>query len=131
MASLRGEAVDLVLDRWAVARTDAFDDSSIHRRAIEATADDVVGARVGVGNPARQLRWMHAGCPHKGKYRHRVIAWLLLHSREIDRATVKPWWRSRFQTPHRQLQLAQTRRQAERRRVPRSARLVTRQTDMD
>ena len=55
VAGLAGEAVDLVLDRRAVARADAFDHAGEHRRAVEAAADDLVRARVGVRDPARQL----------------------------------------------------------------------------
>ena len=56
MAVAVGEAVDLVLDRGAVTRPDAFDLAGEERRAVEAGADDVVGSRVGPGDRAEELR---------------------------------------------------------------------------
>ena len=51
-----GEAMDLVLDRGAVTRPDAADRAGEKRRAVEVGADDRVGARVGAGDGAEQLR---------------------------------------------------------------------------
>ena len=65
------EAHDLVLDRRAVARADALDDARVHRRAVEAAADDVVGARVGVRDPARPLRRMHVARAEEREHRRR------------------------------------------------------------
>jgi hypothetical protein len=42
VARALGEAHDLVLDRRAVARTDALDDTGEERRAIETAANDLV-----------------------------------------------------------------------------------------
>ena len=65
VAVLVGEAVDLVFDARAVARADALDHAGEHRRAVEVGADDVVGAAVGAGDPARQLARVLAGLPRK------------------------------------------------------------------
>ena len=52
---LVSETVNLVLDGRAVARAHPFDHTGVHRRAIQVVADDLVGALVGVGNPAIDL----------------------------------------------------------------------------
>ena len=51
--ALAGEAMDLVFDRWAVARPDSFNLAGIHRRAIQPSANDVVRTFIGMGDPAR------------------------------------------------------------------------------
>src|SRR5690606_11087047 len=52
---LVGKAMDLVFDRWAIARTDPLDDAGVHRRAIQVVADDLVGPLIGVGDPTVDL----------------------------------------------------------------------------
>ena len=59
VARLSGEAVNLVLDRRAVPRSDALDDAGEHRRTIQSRADDLVRAQVRVRDPARELPRMH------------------------------------------------------------------------
>src|SRR4249919_768309 len=49
------EAMDLIFDRGAIPRTVALDYARIHRRAVNCAADDLMGARVGVSNVARNL----------------------------------------------------------------------------
>jgi hypothetical protein len=67
VAVLAGETMNLVFDRRAVARPNAFDDAGVHRRAIEIGADDVVRPRVGAGDPARQLLRVLAASPRNEK----------------------------------------------------------------
>ena len=56
---LVSESIHLVFDARAIARADAFDHPLEHRAAIEAATDDFMGARIGVGDPARHLPRMH------------------------------------------------------------------------
>src|SRR5258708_34623744 len=50
-----GKAMDLVLDRRAIAGADTLDHSCVHRRAVQGPADDFVPLRIGVGGPAGPL----------------------------------------------------------------------------
>ena len=127
-----GEAVHLVFDAGAVARPCAFDDASEHRAAVETAADDVVGARVGVGNPARHLAWVLTGVAHEAEHRHRArVAGLGLQLAKVDAATIQPRRRAGFQPSLRQLQLLQPRRKGDGRRVARAAGAVVLQPHMN
>ena len=128
---LVGETMDLVLDRRAITRTHAFNDTGEHRRAVEAATDCLVCALVGMGNPARQLARMLLAPTEEGKHRRRIITGLLGHHSEIDAATVDPRRRARFQPAYRQFQFAQAGRQTDRGRIPGAAALVTLQADVD
>ena len=66
------EAVDLVLDGGAIAGPHAFDDAGEERRTIQRLADDLMRARVGVRDPARQLPRVLVCTPDEGEYGHRV-----------------------------------------------------------
>ena len=66
------EAVDLVLDGGAIARPHAFDDAGEERRPIQRLADDLVRARVGVRDPARQLPRVLVCTPDEGEHGHRI-----------------------------------------------------------
>jgi hypothetical protein len=76
------EAHDLVLDRRAVARPDAFDDARVQRRAVERAADEIVRRRARVRDPARQLRGMHVARSHEREHRRGIVARLHLEARE-------------------------------------------------
>ncbi len=67
------EAHDLVLDGGAVARPGTRDHARVHRRAIEPGADDVVGVRVGVGDPAGTLLRVHLATAHEGEDRRGIV----------------------------------------------------------
>ena len=56
MAVAVAEARDLVLDRRAIARPAPLDRAGEQRRAVEPGADDVMGALIGAGDRAGQLR---------------------------------------------------------------------------
>jgi len=62
---LVGKAVDLVLDARAVARPHALDDTGVHRRAVETATDDVMRRKIGVRDPAVDLRRMHVAATMK------------------------------------------------------------------
>ncbi len=128
---LVGEAVDLVLDRRAVTRADAFDDAGVHRRTVEAAADDVVRALVGFGDPARQLARVLGGIAEEGKDRHRVVRMLLFHHREIDGLAVEAGRRAGLEAALRQVQLFQPGGQRIRGRIAHAAAGVVFQPDVD
>ena len=71
MAGLAGKPMDLVLDRRAIARAHALDHAGEHRRAIQAAADDLVGALVGMRDPARQLPRVHVAPAEEREHRLR------------------------------------------------------------
>jgi hypothetical protein len=75
--------MNLVFDGRAVARAHTFDHTGVHRRAIEVGGDDFVGSRVGVGDPAADLRRMLLTTAHERHYRQRGIAWLFGHQRKV------------------------------------------------
>ena len=56
-----GKADDFVFDGGAVARADSLDDASVEGAVMEVFPYDVVGAPVGVGDPARILYEVEAG----------------------------------------------------------------------
>ena len=59
VALFGGKPMDLVLDRRAIAGSDPLNHAGVHRRAVQAAADDFVRKRVGVGDPTRQLARVH------------------------------------------------------------------------
>ena len=100
MARLAGEPVNLVFNRRAIARADAFDHSRVHRRAIQVGADDIVCPLVGVRNPTRHLPRMLLRRSEKRKHRRRIVlAQLLFARRKIDRAAVDARRCARFKRP--------------------------------
>ena len=114
---LRRETVDLVFDRWAIARPNPLDDAGVHRRTVQSTADDLVRTFVGAGHPTRQLVRMLAGSTEEGKHRQRIVRMLFGHHREINGLAVETRRCSGLQPPGRQLQLAQARGKRHRRHV--------------
>src|SRR5207249_11956721 len=83
VARLSGEAVNLVLDGRAVSRSHPLDRAREHRRAVKARADDLVGARIGMGDPARQLARMNIEPAGEGKQRIRRIARPIADDRKV------------------------------------------------
>ena len=55
---LVGETVNLVLDGRAIARPDALNDPGEQRRTVQTAPDELVGAFVGMSDPAGDLRRM-------------------------------------------------------------------------
>ena len=132
MARLAGEPVNLVFDRRAIARADAFDHSRIHRRAIQIGADHIVRLLVGVRDPTRHLPRMLLGRSKKRKHRHRIgLAQLLFARREIDRAAVDARRCPRLQPALRKLHLLQARGERNRSGISGAACGVVIQSDMD
>ncbi|MCY1176948.1 hypothetical protein D9M73_172360 [compost metagenome] len=106
MAVLVGEAMDLVLDRRAVTRADAFDHTGVHRRTVEIRGDDLVGARVGVGDPATHLARVLVLRTKERHHRSRAIPRLFGHHREIHSASVDAWRSAGLQAADPQRQFA-------------------------
>ncbi len=138
MAILAGEAVDLVLHARAVARPHPLDLASEHGAAIEAGADDLVGALVGVRDPARHLLRVHGRAAHEAEHRHplrgaagHAVARLQLALAEVDGAAVQPWRRPSLQAILRQLEFFQACRQRHRGRIACAPGLVVVQAHMD
>ena len=132
VAWLVGKAVHLVLDAGAVARAHAFDHTGEHRAAVKPGTDDLVRARIGVGDPARHLPRVLTGLPEKTEHRHRVqVARLLGQTGKVDRAPIDARRRTRLQPPLWQLQRLQPGRQGDGWRVSRAAGAVVLQADVD
>src|SRR3954463_14347906 len=109
MARLAGEAVHLVLDRWAVARPDSMDESGIHRRAVKGSANDLVRPLVGMRDPAGQLARVQVAPADEREHRLRPVSWLHFQYREIDAARIKTRWCAGLQPADWEFQFAQSR----------------------
>ena len=99
VARLIGETHHLILDGWAVARTNPFNHTGEHRRTAEVLANDVVGVLVGVGHPAGELI-LKVGAVRRREAEvvRRLVARLLFSLCKINRVTVHAWWRPRLET---------------------------------
>jgi hypothetical protein len=131
VAVLVGKAVDLVFHARAIARAHALDLAGEHGAAVKAGADDLVRALIGVGDPAGHLLGVHVRTAHEAEHRHPAlgvhatgdaVAGLLGAFRKIDGAAIQARRRAGLQTPLRQLQFFQPRRQAHGGRITRPAR---------
>lgn len=131
VAVLVGEAMDLVLDRRAVARANTFDHPGVHRRAVEVGGDDLVSTRVGMGDPATDLLGLMLTLAEEGHQRRGCITRLLGHHREIHGTTVDAWRRAGLQATDAQWQLTQAMRQSDGGRITGTAAGVVLQTNVD
>ena len=103
MGILVREAVDLVFDGRAIAWPRTFDDAGEERRTIQRLTDDLVRARVGVRDPARQLARMLVCTPDEREHRHRIqITRLDAQPAVIDGLAVDTRRRASLETPLRQ-----------------------------
>ncbi len=133
MALLVGKTMNLVFDRRAVTRTDAFDltGSGIHRRTVEVRRDDFVSSCVGVGYPATDLPGMLLFGPHERHHRNRRIACLLgHHGKSTDRASIRGGVPV-FRRPTRSGNSTKTLSQRNRWRITRATAGEILQTDVD
>ena len=117
---LVSEALDLVLNGGAVARSTTLDAAGEKRRAREAGAQDVVRAQVGIGQVAgtllgeglrvgeRELGWM-------------LVARLLQQLREIYGAAVDAHGGARLEALHLEAHVTQLVRETHSRRLPHPA----------
>ena len=129
VAVFAGESVDFVFHARAITRPHAVDLAGEHGAAVEAAADDVVGAFVGVGNPTRHLRRVHRHLAHEAEHGHgrvvsafHAIARLALTLAEVNRAAIQARRCAGLQAALRQFQLFQARTQGDCGWVARSAR---------
>ena len=113
---LVGEAVDFVFDARAIARTHAVNLAGEHGAAVKAAANDVVRARVGVGDVARHLLRVCDASAHETEHRYvtRNAPWHAVTGlrgalAEVNRAPVDAWRRPGFQSALWQLQLFEPR----------------------
>ena len=131
VAGFAGKAVDLVLDGRAIPGTDALDHAREHGGAVECRADDLVSALVGVCDPARQLRRVHAALAEEREHRLRRIAWLHFHHAEVDAAAIDPRRGAGLEPADRQLQFSQPCGKGRGRRLPGTAGGVAPEADVD
>ena len=103
------------LDRRAVARPDSADLAGKEGRAVEIRADDLVGARVGAGDGAEELR-RHPAFAHRRHGPAILVRRLALELRPVDGAPVQPRRRPGLEPGERQLEIMELVRQ--RRRGP-------------
>src|ERR1700685_1379680 len=88
MALLIAKAHHLVLDGRAIARAAALNYAGIHRRAINAAANDGVSIGVGEGEVAGNLGLIDArGAEREGRWG--IVAGLKFEAGVIDSAAVK------------------------------------------
>ena len=98
VAILVGEACDLRLNGWAVARSDALDHTVRHRCAVEVCTDDLVCCLVCIGEVARCLFVRHR-IRQKGECRCRRVTRLYGGFAEVDGAAVDACGRAGLE-PH-------------------------------
>src|SRR6056297_1578035 len=127
---LVGKAMNLVFDTRAVARTNAFNYTGKHRRPVKALANNVVGAFVGVCDPAATLFRVLPGASHERHGRSRIITPLFLQARKIHAARINSRWSTGFQAFDPQRQLAQALCKGHRRRIASSASRAVLQADV-
>jgi hypothetical protein len=104
-----GKAVDLVLDRRAIARARCADRAREQRRAIEIRRDDRMRPGVGPRDCAENLGHRPRAVP-RGTGPARALGavrWLFVEPRPVDRPTVEPRRRSGLEPRHRQFGAAQ------------------------
>ena len=130
MALLVPKAHHLVLDRRAVARALAVDHARVHRRAIEAATDNVVGRLVGEGQMTRDLRLCDP-LGAKRERRGRLIAGLHFELRVIDRAGVEARARPGLEAANLKAEGGEAVAEAHRGEVTGAAGVVIAQPDMD
>ena len=137
MAVFTNKPHDLVFDAWAVPRAHALHCIAKHGVALHPAENQFMRAGIGVRDPARQLRRVHAGITHEAghgcirsggmrpalpemvdtRQAHRLdafahpIARLLFTARKINGAAVDARRCAGFEPPLRQLQFLQPRRQ--------------------
>ena len=114
MAVTVGKAMNLVLDGRAIARPPRVNRASEQWRAMKVGADDIMRRRVGAGDGAGQLR-VRASPAHRGHAPHLSIRGLLFQPRPVDGAAIQTGRRAGLQPGHRQIGIAQLRREALRR----------------
>src|SRR4029079_15756350 len=103
-------------------------------------ADDLVGPRIGVRDPARHLPRMHESFAHKTENRNRpkhraasphAIARLLLAFGKIDSAPVQTGWFSSLEPALRKLKLLEPCRQRNGRRISGTPSRIVIETNMN
>ena len=108
VAFLVGEADDLVLDGWAIARTDALDRAVEQRRAVEVGEDDVLCLLGGIGEVARARVGDEAVC-HEGEGIEFFVSVLDGHFFKIHRLAVDTRRSARLEAACREPQREQRR----------------------
>src|SRR5690606_10212302 len=100
MTGLIGETMNLILNRWAISRTNALNLAllTVHGRSVQTCANNVMGPLVGMSDPTRELLRVHSRTTQIRKNRHRIrVARLDLRFGEVDSTRVDSWRRARLQ----------------------------------
>ena len=119
VAFLVGKAVDFVFHARAVAWSHALDLAGEHGAAIKTAANDLVGARIGMRDPAGHLLGVHGAVAHEAEHGHfalvhasgHAVTRLLVTLTEVDGATINARRRAGLEAALGQLQLLQASRQ--------------------
>src|SRR5438128_12417075 len=99
---------DLIFDRRAIARSNRLNLSAVHRRAVHVLADDAMRLCCGVGDVTRHLRVVMRDALGAKTERRRIdVARLLLETRPVDAAPVKPRRSTRLQPAAAQAEILQ------------------------
>ena len=107
-----GEPVDLVFDRWAIARTASGNRAGIDRRLVEVRVDDRVGLGRGPGNAAGDLGHIDPGGQETERDRL-VIGRLHLEPVPMDRPAIEPSGGAGLEAPHRKAERVEPVRQSD------------------
>ncbi|MNC25054.1 hypothetical protein D3C75_731300 [compost metagenome] len=91
-----GKTHHFVFDRRAITWANAFDNTGIHRAAIEIITNNVMRFFVGVRDVTRHLRRVLVYISHEREHRHWVIPMLLGKYAEIYGASVNTRWSTGF-----------------------------------
>src|SRR6266481_7197981 len=110
------EADDLVLDRGAIARSDALDLPGIHRRAMHIGPDHLMGCGGGPGDAALDLRGRDLFRHHRKRLRW-IAAGLHFHRRPVDRRAIESRRSAGLQPAQREAGTLKRLRGPERRRL--------------
>src|SRR5579875_173921 len=106
MANLVRKLDDLVLNRRTISRANALNLATIERRAADVLLNDPPRGLICVRQITNNLLALNL-LGQKGKRRRHRIAMLLLKARKIDRSSVQPRRRPRFEPGPLQPQSAQ------------------------
>ena len=91
-----GKTDNFIFNRRTITRPDAFNDSRIQRRPIQAGTDNIVGFTVGAGDMTGYLPRMLLALAHIRKHGHGIIAVLFFQFTKIDGSSVYTRRRSGF-----------------------------------
>ncbi len=99
MSCLVWKTDDFILNRWTISGPNAFDDSAIERRPIEAAFNDFVGGGIRISDMAGDLIRFDLFCC-EGERDRRLIPVLRCQLREVNRPAVESRSGPGLEPPH-------------------------------